>query len=113
VPTFAVHVASSPAQRSKGLMFVSELPDDGGMLFDFKRPQRVTMWMKNTLISLDMLFIRKDGVISSIAEDAVPGSLQTIASKEQVSAVLELNGGTSRRLGISAGDKIVHELFEK
>jgi uncharacterized protein len=110
--TFAVEVMRNDEDRAKGLMFRRYMPEDRGMLFDFKQPQPVFMWMKNTYIPLDMVFIRKDGSIARIAEDTEPLSTRTIASGEDVIAVLELNGGTAQKQGIKAGDKVQHGLFK-
>lgn len=109
---FAVELALSPEQKARGLMFRSEMPADAGMLFVYDRPQVITMWMRNTLIPLDMLFIRADGRISRITERAVPGSLTTISSRGRVLAVLELRGGTVARLGIKTGDRVEHRAFK-
>ena len=108
---FAVELAETPEQLSFGLMFRRALPQDAGMLFDYARPQRVAMWMKNTLIPLDMLFIDTSGHIVHIRQRAVPGSLEAISSKVPVRGVLELNGGTVSRLGITCGDKVRHKIF--
>ena len=108
---FAVELAETPEQLSFGLMFRRALPQDAGMLFDYARPQQVSMWMKNTLIPLDMLFIDKSGNIVHIHQRAVPGSLEAISSKVPVRGVLELNGGTVSRLGITRGDKVRHKIF--
>jgi uncharacterized membrane protein (UPF0127 family) len=98
-------IAATPETRSLGLMFRRELAADAGMLFDFQRPQPVSMWMRNTLIPLDMLFIAEDGRIVNIAERTVPGSLSSISSAEPVRYVLEVPGGTVSRLGLKPGDK--------
>lgn len=109
---FTVELAVTPEQRAQGLMFRRKLAPDAGMLFDMGRHAgRAAMWMKNTYIPLDMLFIEADGKIESIAERAVPHSLETISSRGPVRAVLELNGGTAARLGIEPGDRVEHELF--
>ena len=108
---FAVELAETPEQLSFGLMFRRALPQDAGMLFDYARPQQVSMWMKNTLIPLDMLFIDTSGHIVHIRQRAVPGSLEAISSKVPVRGVLELNGGTVSRLGITRGDKVRHKIF--
>ncbi len=108
---FTVEIADTDALRARGLMFRQRLPEDRGMLFDFGTPRQVSMWMKNTYISLDMLFIRPDGTIAYIAERTVPKSLDTIGVSEPVLAVLELAGGTARRLGIRAGDVVYHRIF--
>lgn len=111
--TFAVEVMRTDEERARGLMNRAYLPADRGMLFDFKQPQIATMWMKNTLIPLDMLFIRKDGTIANIAENTEPHSLRTISAIEPVLGVLELNGGTAARLGIAPGDRVEHALFSR
>ncbi len=108
---FMIELAGTPQSRSTGLMHRRELAADAGMLFDFPKTGAVSMWMKDTLIPLDMLFIKPDGSIANIAERAVPGSLTPINSKGPVRGVLELNGGTSARMGISPGDKIIHPIF--
>ncbi len=92
-------------------MFRRSLPADGGMLFDFGRDQPVSMWMKNTLIPLDMLFIDRRGVIVNLHQRAVPHSLVPISSAGRVRAVLELNGGTVGRLKIKPGDRVLHPMF--
>jgi uncharacterized protein len=108
---FAVEVATTPEQMEQGLMFRNSLAPDAGMLFDFKAPQPAMMWMKNTLIPLDMLFVDARGQIVNIHERAVPGSLETIGSGAPVRAVIELNGGTVARLGIKPGDRVVYPIF--
>ena len=108
---FLVEMAVSPAQRSQGLMFRESLDEDRGMLFDFGRPQRAAMWMRNTYVPLDMLFIDADGRITQIAAETQPLSDAVIASREPVRAVLELRGGVSAKLGIRPGDRVIHPLF--
>lgn len=110
---FQVEVMRTDEERARGLMNRAYLPADRGMLFDFKAPQIATMWMKNTLIPLDMIFIRADGTIANIAENTEPHSLRTIPSSEPVLSVLEINGGLSAKLGIAPGDKVSHPLFGK
>lgn len=110
---FQVEVMRTDEERARGLMNRAYLPADRGMLFDFKEPQIAAMWMKNTLIPLDMVFIRKDGTIANIAENTEPHSLRTISSSEPVLGVLELNGGTASKLGIAPGDKVEHPLFKR
>lgn len=109
--TFDVEVMRTDEERAKGLMNRRFLPAERGMLFDFKAEQPVAMWMMNTYIPLDMLFIRKDGTIARIAEMTEPLSTRTIASGENVLGVLEINGGLSAKLGIRAGDRVQHGLF--
>ncbi len=108
---FTVEMAVTPEQRSRGLMFRSSMAADAGMLFDFGYPRQVSMWMKNTLISLDMLFITANGRIVNIARSNQPHSLNSVGSTEPVLGVLELNAGTAERLGIGPGDRVVHPIF--
>lgn len=103
---FNVWVADTDERRQEGLMFVRALPKDTGMLFLFERTQRVSMWMKNTYIPLDMVFIRPDGVVDSIAANTTPFSLDIVASQGAINAVLELAGGSARELGITAGSRV-------
>jgi hypothetical protein len=111
--TFRVEVARNDADRAQGLMFRRSMPADQGMLFDFGRVEPVSMWMQNTYLSLDMLFIRPDGTIARIAANTEPLSTRTIPSGEPVLAVLELNAGTAARLGIKAGDRVEHPVFKR
>jgi uncharacterized membrane protein (UPF0127 family) len=110
---FQVEVARNDADRAQGLMYRRSMPANQGMLFDFGRVAPVSMWMQNTYLSLDMLFIRPDGSIARIAENAEPLSTRTIPSGEPVLAVLELNAGTAARLGIRPGDRVEHPLFKR
>ena len=109
---FTVEMAVSDRQQAQGLMFRRSMAPNAGMLFDYKRPTRITMWMKNTYIPLDMLYIDRQGTIVGYHERAVPGSLEVITSKNPVNAVLEVNSGTVSRLGIAVGDKVIHPAFE-
>ena len=108
---FSIEIATTPSQMAQGLMFRHHLDANSGMLFDFHNPTVATMWMKNTLIPLDMLFVAADGHIVNIHERAVPGSLDTISARAPVRAVIELNGGTATRLGIKPGDRVVYPIF--
>ena len=110
---FQVEVMRTNEQRAKGLMHRNYLPPDRGMLFDFERTEPVAMWMENTYIPLDMLFIRADGTIARIAENTEPLSQRTIPSGEPVLSVLEINGGVSRTLGVKPGDRVEHALFKR
>ena len=110
---FQVEVARNDADRAQGLMYRRSMPANQGMLFDFGRVAPVSMWMQNTYLSLDMLFIRPDGSIARIAENTEPLSTRTIPSGEPVLAVLELNAGTAARLGIRPGDRVEHPLFKR
>ena len=105
---FTVELARTARQHARGLMFRRRLAPDTGMLFLYRTSQPVTMWMKNTFIPLDMLFVVADGRIVRIAQRTVPHSVQTISSGGPVTAVIEVNGGTAERLGIRTGDRIVH-----
>ncbi|MFK8251137.1 DUF192 domain-containing protein [Ancylobacter terrae] len=111
--TFAVEMAVTMEERSKGLMYRTELAPDHGMLFDFRVDAPVYMWMKNTYIPLDMVFIRADGRIAAIAQNTTPLSTETIASGGPVRAVLELPAGTVQAKGIAVGDRVVHRMFPK
>jgi uncharacterized membrane protein (UPF0127 family) len=109
--TFVVEIADDDAERTRGLMFRESLAPNAGMLFDFKREQHVSFWMKNTLIPLDMFFIKSDGRIVRIARRTVPHSEEGIASGEPVQAVLETNAGVADRHGIKPGDTVRHPVF--
>jgi uncharacterized protein len=108
---FTVWVAETPSRRGQGLMFVKSLPPATGMLFVFAQPQGVSMWMKNTLIPLDMLFVAADGKVIHIAPNAKPQSLDTISSIGLVTGVIELAGGEAKRLGLHTGDRVLHPAF--
>ena len=110
---FTVELASDWRQRAQGLMGRESLEPDHGMLFDFGRSEPVSMWMKNTLVSLDMLFIGSDGRIVNIVENTTPRSLELIDSDGPVRGVLELVAGTVQRLGVKPGDKVCHAIFEE
>ena len=94
-------------EQAKGLMFRTELADNAGMIFPFPEPKVASFWMKNTVIPLDIIFIRANGTIESIAENAIPYSTAPVEAGEPVVSVLELRGGLTSELGISAGDKVV------
>ncbi len=110
---FQVEVARTDEQRARGLMFRKFMPQDRGMLFDFKTEQPVMMWMRNTYIPLDMIFITRDGRVINVAENTEPLSERTIASAAPAFAVLEVNAGVSRKIGLKSGDRIVHPLFKR
>lgn len=110
---FVVYLALNDHQRRRGLMFVRELPENYGMLFLYGSPRPISMWMKNTFIPLDMLFIAADGTIDSIIADTEPHSLESLRSEGDVLAVLELNAGTAARLGIQPGDRVRHRAFRQ
>ena len=105
---FAVDVADTPELRSRGLMFVKNMPTMSGMLFVYEREQTVSFWMKNTLIPLDMIFADGAGVVQRIHENAVPGDLTSIPGGRDIQFVLEINGGMVERLGIDEGTEMRH-----
>jgi len=113
VHVFQVEIARTPQEQARGLMHRESLAPDAGMLFVHSSESQQSMWMKNTLIPLDMLFIRRDGRISRIHQRAVPGSLESISSRGRVLAILELRGGTVARLGIKVGDRVEHAAFKR
>ena len=106
---FDIYLALTSAQRARGLMHVREMPATTGMLFVYEYDDILSMWMKNTYISLDILFIRADGTVASIARETEPLSLRSIASDEPVRFVLELNAGTTERLQIDTDSYIEWE----
>ncbi len=106
-----VEMAEAPKEKEIGLMFRTELGDSQGMLFPYGAPQEVSMWMHNTYIPLDMVFIRADGTVHRIERRAEPLSDRVISSEGAVSAVLEMAGGATERLGLKPGDRIRHPLF--
>ena len=112
VHVFSVELADNDAERAKGLMYRKELPEGQGMLFDFHREQDVSFWMQNTYIPLDMIFIRGDGRILRIAENTEPLSTRLIPSGGPVRAVLEIIGGSARKLGIAPGDRVASPIFK-
>ena len=103
---FDVEIADDPAERAEGLMYRQTLADNAGMLFLYPQPQPVQFWMKNTVLSLDIVFVRADGTIARIAADATPMSEDLIPSGEPVRAVLEVKAGTMRGLGVKVGDRL-------
>lgn len=109
---FTVELALTHEEQARGLMHRRNLAPDAGMLFVYHVPQRAAFWMKNTLISLDMLFIDSGGRIVFIHEMAVPGSLRSIGPEVPIKAVLEIRGGRSRELGIRVGDHVRHPAFD-
>jgi uncharacterized protein len=113
VHAFQVELATTEPEREKGLMFRRDLPDGTGMLFDFQHDQQVSFWMHNTYLPLDMLFIRSDGRIMHIAENAKPESDDLVPSGAAVRGVLEVIAGTARTMGIKAGDRVTGAFFGK
>ena len=108
---FDVEMALTPEQQRVGLMFRPSVPPDGGMLFDWGAPRESQMWMRNTIVPLDMLFINTDGTIHAIAENTVPQSLAVIDSRGPVRATLELAAGTAERLNLRVGDMVEQRIF--
>jgi uncharacterized membrane protein (UPF0127 family) len=106
-----VWIADNDARRQRGLMYVEHMADDAGMLFIYPQPQPISMWMKNTHLSLDMLFVSANGRVDSIAENTKPMSTDTISSKGNVLAVIELKAGTAARLKIRPGAQVIHPAF--
>jgi uncharacterized membrane protein (UPF0127 family) len=109
---FNIEIARRRHQHAQGLMFRRHLAADAGMLFLYRETQRASMWMKNTYVPLDMIYIDRQGTIVGYYERAIPGSLEVITSKHPVNAVLEVNSGTVSRLKIAVGDKVIHSAFE-
>lgn len=109
---FQAQIADTPELRERGLMFRQVMPADSAMLFDFIEPRPVAMWMKNTLVSLDMIFVREDGTIAAIAQNTVPKSLDTISVQEPIRGVVELAAGTVKRLGLKKNDKVFQRIFK-
>ena len=105
---FTVDVVDTPESRSRGLMFVEDMPTMAGMLFVYERAQSVSFWMKNTLIPLDMIFADEAGVVQRVHDNAVPGDLTSIPGGSGIRFVLEINGGMAERLGIDPGTEMRH-----
>ena len=106
-----VEIAETPAEKAQGLMFRRSLGEKEGMLFLYTEPQGVSMWMRNTYIPLDMVFVAKDGTVARIAERTTPFSEAHISSGGPVLAVLEIKGGTAEKLGLKPGDKLLSKVF--
>ena len=113
VQIFSVEMATTEEEKQTGLMYRKELADGKGMLFDFSPEQQISMWMKNTYISLDMIFIRADGRILRIAENTEPESTRIISSGGLARGVLEVPAGTAQKYGIAPGDRVSHPLFNR
>jgi uncharacterized membrane protein (UPF0127 family) len=109
---FSVEVAETPEQLERGLMFRDAMPDDAGMLFLLGTEETASFWMRNTFLPLDMIFIARDGHIINIHRNAPPGSTAIISSTAPVISVLEINAGIAARLGIHAGDHVIHPAFQ-
>jgi len=109
---FSAEIADDSDERSRGLMFRETMLPTHGMLFDFGETSPVMMWMKNTPMSLDMIFIRENGTVARIASDTVPFSQSIVSSGEPISHVLELKAGMAKQIGLKAEDKVIHRFFE-
>ena len=109
--TFEIEIADDPQERARGLMHRTSMPRGAGMLFIFDKPQPVSFWMRNTLIPLDMIFIRKDGTVHHVHENAIPHDETSIFGGPAILAVLEINGGLSGTLGIVSGSEVRHPAF--
>lgn len=109
--SFTVELALTPAEQARGLMYRTELAPDAGMLFIFPDPKRASFWMQNTLIPLDMLFVRQNGRIANIIANAEPETTTSRRSTGRVKAVLEIPGGRAAELGIKAGDLVLHPML--
>ena len=110
---FAIEVMRTDEERGRGLMFRRFMPADRGMLFDFKTEQPVLMWMKNTYIPLDRIFMSRNGTVTHVAANTEPMSERTISSGPPAFAVLEVNAGVAAKIGLKPGDRVVHGLFGK
>lgn len=108
---FDVWVAADDARRSRGLMFVQRLEEHEGMIFIYPEPRPISMWMKNTFIPLDMVFVSAEGRVAQVVENTKPHSLETVQSSAPALAVIELKGGTARKLNIRAGALVEHAAF--
>jgi len=111
--TFTVEEAKTIAQQARGMMFRESMDPETGMLFEFDEPKIATIWMKNTAIPLDILFVRSNGKILKIEHSHQPYSLRSASSEAVVAAVVELRGGRSKELGIRPGDVVEHPFFQK
>jgi hypothetical protein len=109
--SFTVEIADEPAERSRGLMHVESMPSGAGMLFVYERPGSPAFWMRNTLIPLDMIFVRPDGTVQHVHDRAIPGDETPISGSDGVLAVLEINGGLAEALGIDPGTEMRHPAF--
>ena len=110
---FSVEVMRTDEERAKGLMFRRFMPQDRGMLFDFKREEQVAMWMKNTYLALDMVFMDRTGKVVNVAQNAEPLSERIIPSRAPTYAVLELNAGVAKAIDLKVGERVENSLFRK
>ena len=110
---FSIELADDDAERARGLMHRESLPMSSGMLFVYPKPRFAGFWMKNTLISLDMLFLDATGTVTHIHHEAIPHDETPIIGGNNILAVLEINGGLARQMGIKVGSQMRHPAFEK
>ncbi len=110
---FEVEVAQTPQEREKGLMFRRSMPQNRGMIFDFHKEDVVLMWMKNTYIPLDMIFVSSGGRVVSVTHEAAPMSETIISSQAPAYAVIELNAGVAKEIGVAVGDSVQHAMFRR
>ena len=108
---FEVEIASTPEKMQKGLMYRESMPENHGMIFDVYPARPIIMWMKNTLISLDMIFVSEDGTINQIIKNTTPQSEKKLGKNIKSRAVIELNAGQTNKHNIHVGDKVKHEIF--
>lgn len=111
IKVISVEITETQEEKMKGLMFRPSLPDNQGMIFAYDPPREITMWMRNTYIPLDMVFIRSDGIVHRIEAWTRPLSEEIIASRGDVAACLELAGGAAERIGLKPGDRVEHPMF--
>lgn len=111
IARFDIEIADDREERARGLMFRTRLPDDRAMLFVFEQTREVSFWMHNTPRALDMLFVREDGDVATIARNTTPFSRAPVPSGEPVRYVLEINAGLAEALGIVPGDRLVHPII--
>jgi uncharacterized membrane protein (UPF0127 family) len=111
VHTFSVEIADEPDERERGLMYRTEMAADAGMIFAYDSPQIITIWMKNTVLPLDIIYVNEQGRVMTIAPDAEPYSLKLISSQKPVVAAIEFNAGTAARIGLKPGDTVRSPFF--
>ena len=110
---FSIELVRSRADMERGLMFRKSMPADHGMLFDFQKAQPIAMWMKNTYLALDMVFVSPEGRVTHVAENAVPMSEEIISSDGPAMAILELNAGVASKIGVKPGDVVHASIFPR
>ncbi len=111
VHAFNVEIADEPAERERGLMYRTEMAQDAGMIFEYETPEVITIWMKNTVLPLDIVYVNAEGTVTRVAPDAVPYSLSIISSETPAVAAIEFNAGTAARIGLAPGDTVRSPFF--